>query len=518
MDIAGIFAILVVPPATTDTSGDAPRKVARYRGGNSDMSDVPRILLNGVPTSLDGVPPAMTLLDWLRDHANLRGTKEGCAEGDCGACTVVVERRTAGSVERNAINACLTMLGQLDGAGVRTIEGLSSPSGALHPVQSAFVATGGTQCGFCTPGFIMSAYAFAIGGEPAEPPLIHDALAGNLCRCTGYRPIVEAVARVAPLAADPVAQSPDDLGNALAALAREGGICFAYADHQFHVPQSLAEASALRARLPQAQLLAGGTDLGLLASRQREALPQIIYLGNVAELNRLDEQSASLAIGAAVTYARAFDLLTKHYPQLRTYLTRLGSRQIRSMGTIGGNIGTASPIGDFLPVLLALDAKITVHSAARGTREIAADTFFTGYRQTAMAADEIIVSITLPKLPTGAAFFVDKISKRRDQDISSVCGAYRLTHQHGVVRDIRLAFGGLAATPKRARQAEGVLLDQAFTAATFDAAATALFVDFAPIGDWRASAAYRRSVAKNLLHRLRLRIAEPALTIEVDAL
>jgi xanthine dehydrogenase small subunit len=475
---------------------------------------VPRILLNGAPVDLS-VSPMMTLLDWLRGTAGLTGTKEGCAEGDCGACTVVVEKcKSDGTIDRIAINACLTMVGQVDGLGVRTVEGLAAADGALHPVQAAFVAAGGTQCGFCTPGFVMAAYAFAANGEPGETARIHDALAGNLCRCTGYRPIVEAIARVSPLNRDPIEPS----AARLATLAAPQSLRFETPGARFDAPRSLAEALALRARFPKAMLLAGGTDLGLLASRERALIPHVMHLANVAELNVIDDTADALTLGAAVTYTQARDLLVEHYPALERYLVRLGSRQIRNMGTIGGNLGTASPIGDFLPVLLALDARIHVASAARGARDLDAAAFFSGYRRNALAPDEVIVAVVLPKLVAGAVLVVDKISKRYDQDISTVCAAYRIRIVNGAIREVRLAFGGMAATPRRALRAEQALQGRPPTEGAFAAAAATLVEEFQPIGDSRASARYRLMVAANLLRRLQVRLSSPRAPIELDEL
>jgi xanthine dehydrogenase small subunit len=464
------------------------------------MADGMRFVLNDQPVEVSDVSPMTTLLDWLRDHRGLRGTKEGCAEGDCGACTVVLERADG---RREAMNACIALLGQIDGQAVRTVEGLRRPDGTPHAVQTALADADATQCGFCTPGFVMSAYAFAVGGEKPDPETIHDALAGNLCRCTGYRPIVEAMTRIAGLPIDPTA----------GAAVRTGSASFG----PFHSPRSLGELLVLRARHPEALLLAGATDLGLLASRSRKPPAEIIHVAHVPELTAIREDKERITIGAAATYAEAMPVLIAHYPALKPYLSRLGSRQIRTMGTIGGNIGTASPIGDMPPVLLALEARLTLVSS-RGTRDLALEDFFLGYRKTALAPDEVIQSLSMPKLWPGDVFFCDKLSKRRDQDISTVAAGHRLRIKNGKIEDVRIGFGGMAATPKRPSHVEQALKDQPVSAATFENAAAAVARDFQPIDDWRGSASYRLTAAANLLRRLHWRIAEPQRAVEVEAL
>jgi xanthine dehydrogenase small subunit len=501
------------------------------------MADRLRFVLNDQPVEIADVSPMTTLLDWLRDRRGLKGTKEGCAEGDCGACTVVLERADG---TREPMNACIAMLGQIDGQAVRTVEGLRGKDSA-HPVQQAMAESDATQCGFCTPGFVMSAYAFAAGGEAAEPETIHDALAGNLCRCTGYRPIVAAMTKIAGLAIEPpavptsrttsvaffgsidepllIAVSATDevsIGGARVkpedVNARLKQALSHVQEATFFAPRSLAELVELRARHPDALLLAGGTDLGLLASRSRKPPAAAIHVAHVPELNVLREDKERVIVGAAVPYARAMSLLIENYPALKNYLARLGSRQIRSMGTIGGNLGTASPIGDMPPVLLALEATLKLASG-RGTREVAIDDFFLGYRKTALAADEVIESISMPKLWPHEVFFCDKVSKRRDQDISTVAAAYRLRLKDGKVENVRTGFGGMAATPKRAAQAEALLLKN-----DFEGAAAAIARDFQPIDDWRGTAAYRLTVAANLMRRLKLRIERPGQPVEVEAL
>ena len=464
------------------------------------MAEPIEIVLNGRRWRLDGVSPAMTLLDWLRGPARLSGTKEGCAEGDCGACTVLVDRQP--------VNACLALVGQMHGRAILTVEGLRGADGTPHPVQRALAESDGTQCGFCTPGIVMSAVAFACGGEPPAPDLIHDALAGNLCRCTGYRPIIEAVARCT--------QSPELLPPAPALTPSVDTTSRTFGGPTIlHAPRSLPELLRLRADHPDAWLLAGGTDLGVRISHDREVPGRIIHVAGVPELSGLFAHPDRIEIGAATTYQRLLPILARHVSPVAEMVRRLGSRQIRSMGTMGGNLGTASPIGDTPPVLLALSA--TLHLASpRGRRAVGIDDFFLGYRRTALAADEIIVSIDM-KLPAADAIFhVDKVSKRRDQDISAVLGAYNVRVVDGVVRDARLAYGGMAATPARAPHAEAAMIGAPWSEATVERAAAALARDFKPLDDWRASAAYRLAVAGNLLRRLFLRSTGAA--VELDAL
>jgi xanthine dehydrogenase small subunit len=496
----------------------------RARGRERGMSDSIEFILNGQPVAARGIPPAMSLLDWLRGPARLTGTKEGCAEGDCGACTVVFEQRApTGRPTCEPVNACLVLMGQVHGRAVRTVEGLRGSDGAPHPVQRALAEGDGTQCGYCTPGIVMSMYAFAAGGEPPEAGLIHDALVGNLCRCTGYRPIVEAMKRVAQLADD------DGAGEDVAAAAAlpHGASMLTFGDDaasrpagatRFDAPLTLDALLALRRDFPDAWLLAGGTDLGLRVSHDRETPGHVVHVTRVPELQAMTIGQGRLRLGAAVSYARLLPCLDGALATFAGMVRRLGSRQIRTLGTVGGNLGTASPIGDTLPVLLALDATVHLRSAARGPRRVGIDDFFLGYRRTALAPDEVIEAVDMEVPDAGDIFHVDKVSKRRDQDISAVLGAYCLRVEGGVVRAARLAFGGMAATPQRARRAEAALVGHGWNEAAVGRAAAALADDFQPLDDWRGSAAYRLAVAANLLRRLYLRTTRPDAVVEIDRL
>lgn len=457
-------------------------------------------LLNGEPRRLPpATPPGATLLDWLRapDGAGLPGTKEGCAEGDCGACTVVLEEADGGRIP---VNACLALLGQMHGRAIRTVEGLGGGA-APHPVQRAMAEGDATQCGFCTPGIVMSAWAHAREGGAAD-----EALAGNLCRCTGYRPILAVFEALTEDGAPPPAPPPVES----AAFTAPGQV--------FHRPASLAEALALRAAHPEAWLLAGGTDLGLRVSEHREKPGRILGLSGVAELQALEVHPGRLLIGAGVTYARLLRAIAPlpDLAPLAAYLRRLGSRQIRGMGTPGGNLGTASPIGDALPPMLALGAELVLASAARGERRLPVAEFLTGYRRTALAPGEIIAAIDLPRPPPGAILACEKLSKRHDQDISTVSAAFLLRLGEGGIAGARLAFGGMAATVVRAPAAEAALAGAPLTEASFEAAAAALARDLTPLDDGRGSAAYRMRGAQGLLRRLYWRATRPDLTLEVQ--
>ncbi|MCY3694697.1 MAG: xanthine dehydrogenase small subunit [Chloroflexi bacterium] len=452
-----------------------------------------RFTLNGRPRQTTGVAPSATVLDYLRDRMALKGTKEGCAEGDCGACTIVtaIADRAGGGVQ--AVNSCLMLVPQLDGKAVLTVEGLEREGGDLHPVQRSLLDSHGTQCGFCTPGIVMALYAYQHSGDPRDDSNIHESLAGNLCRCTGYRPIVEAALRLP----DPAPPAPANGSPPT----RSGGWSYECGGENFHAPASLAELLALRSEHPGAYLLGGGTDLGLLASKERRRFGEIIWTRRVPELGRIRISERELVVGAAATYTEALPAFDANLPALGGLVRRIGSPQIRNLGTLGGNVCTASPIGDTLPPLLALGSQMDVRSV-RGRRRISAEEFFTGYRRTALADDEVLEAVRLPLPRRGEIFRTYKVAKRFDQDIAALIGAFAIAIENGEIRTARVAYGGMAATPARAPACEATLTGSPWSGETIEAAAAALERDFNPISDLRAGAAYRQRVAGNLLRRL----------------
>ncbi|MBE9604063.1 FAD binding domain-containing protein [Acetobacteraceae bacterium H6797] len=456
--------------------------------------------LNGRPTTLPlDTSPSMSLLDWLRGPARLTGTKEGCAEGDCGACTVVQEEADGG---RTPLNACLTLLGQVQGRAIRTVEGLRGPDGGPHPVQTTLAEADGTQCGFCTPGIVMALWAQAReGGDP------HEALAGNLCRCTGYRPILDAASHLTDDAVLPPEPPPAER-------------VIVTPTQKFFLPTTVGEALSLHAAHPGAWILAGGTDLNLRVSEHRERPPVIISLRDVEAMHAFESTPEALTIGAALPYHRLLRHLRAEpgFGPFAELLSRLGSRQIRGSGTLGGNLGTASPIGDTLPVLLALNARLTIAAGATDSRSLPIDDFFLGYRQTALIGQELITTITLPRPQPGQFFAAQKLSKRYDQDIATVALASLITVEAGTVTAARLALGGVAATPIRAKEAEEALIGAAWSGESIERAATILSARIAPLSDWRATADYRRLAAGNLLRRAFLTATRPDLALEVMAL
>jgi xanthine dehydrogenase small subunit len=457
-----------------------------------------RFLLNGKPRREDSASPSMTVLDWLRGRARLTGTKEGCAEGDCGACTIVLGRERDGSLHYDAVNSCLLLLPQIGDCDVLTVEGLAAPDGSLHPVQQAMVDADATQCGFCTPGFVMAMFAFHHGGEAADDRLVHEALAGNLCRCTGYRSIVEACRRIAQGPADRfVAQEA-----ATTAVLADLPACSDYRAHGqvFLRPRSLVELFAALAQWPDALLLAGGTDLGLRASKDREAFPAVIALDAVRELQTVATLPGALELGGAVTYTQALPHIDRHFPTFGALVRRIGSRQIRNLGTLAGNLATASPIGDTIPCLIALDATVKLLSRA-GERVMPVESFITGYRATALTAGEVIAAIRIPLLDAGVEFACYKLSKRFDQDISTVIAAFRLARRDGKVHELRAAYGGMAPRAMRAANVEQAVRGRTWSLATVAGIDVVLARDFTPISDHRGGAGYRARAAANLIRR-----------------
>jgi xanthine dehydrogenase small subunit len=472
------------------------------------MNDRIRFILNSEDISLSNLRPTETLLDFLRLDRHLTGTKEGCAEGDCGACTVLVGRLIDGGLRYESVNACIRFLGSLHGTHVVTVEHLAARDGTLHPVQQAMVDCHGSQCGFCTPGFVMSLYGLWLSTEKPGRAAIEKALQGNLCRCTGYEPIVKAaeqVARTRPSALfDPLEKTRADIIARLWAMQGGDTITIASDDGRLVVPASVAELARILAAEPKATVVAGSTDVGLWVTKQMRTLDPVVFINHLSELQTVTADDEGLTIGAGVSYSRAFAAIAEKIPALAGLIDRIGGEQVRNMGTIGGNIANGSPIGDTPPPLIALNAELRLRSAS-GLRTLPLEDFFIEYGRQDRLPGEFVESIFIPYPTEDSHFAVYKITKRRDEDISAVCAAFHLSlDAAGNVADIRVVFGGMAGTPKRARAVEAELIGKPWTEATVLDARPAFDADYTPLTDWRATAEYRQLTAKNLLTRFYL--------------
>ncbi|MFW8596134.1 xanthine dehydrogenase small subunit [Cribrihabitans neustonicus] len=462
-----------------------------------------RFLLNGQEVTVRDVPATQTLLDYLRLDKRLTGTKEGCAEGDCGACTVLVGRLHQGGLRYEAVNACIRFLASLNGCHVVTIEHLSGPSGRLHPVQQAMVEYHGSQCGFCTPGFVMSLYALWMEKPQPTEAEVETAVQGNLCRCTGYAPIVRAALAVNEYgtpANDYLNTERAALTARLEALQPAARVVTGPEDDRAILPKDVADLARVLAENPEATIVAGSTDVGLWVTKFMRPISPVVFVTHLEELKDVELTDDALTIGAGVTYTESEAAIREAFPHLREFWDRIAGWQVRNMGTIGGNIANGSPIGDTPPVLIALGAEVTLQKQG-GSRTLPLEKFFIDYGKQDREPGDFVASIRIPRRKEGQIDAAYKISKRRDEDISSVAAGISVTVADGVITGARIAFGGMAATPKRATAAEAALIGQTWSDAAFDAAAEAMSRDFRPLTDWRASAEYRMLAARNLLRR-----------------
>lgn len=451
-----------------------------------------RFWLDGQIETVSDIDPTTTVLDWLRYRAGRTGTKEGCAEGDCGACTILTGELEGDRIVYRAVNACILFMPMLDGKAVFTVESL----GGHHPVQTAMVQCHGSQCGFCTPGIVMSLYGRSVGACGTEDHPVEDVLAGNLCRCTGYGPILAA--------ADAVPVSlPDDaaLLAALKSLVREDRLTYEFGGRRWFTPLTADDLALLRLEFPQARIVAGATDVGLWVTKQHRDLGDVIYVGDVEELALVHDTDAGLTLGGGVRYNDAHAALARLHPDLGELVRRIGAVQVRNSGTIGGNIANGSPIGDMPPALIALGATLRLRQGDT-YRDLPLEDFFIAYGCQDLRPGEFVASIFVPRPDPSDVVRIVKLSKRFDSDISAVCGGFSLRIEDGLITRARIAFGGMAATPKRALSVERALTGQRFDTATLDFAANRIADDFTPLSDVRGSADYRLTVAANLLRRL----------------
>ena len=477
------------------------------------MSQPIRFYHRNAIREITDAPVTRTVLQYLREDARCTGTKEGCAEGDCGACTVVIgERNDAGGVSFKAVNACIQFLPTLDGKALFTVEDLRQPDGSLHPVQEALVECHGSQCGFCTPGFVMSMWSMyeKHGHEHScanrtvpDRADIANALTGNLCRCTGYRPIIEAAERMFELPAPKAPVDVKALAGKLAALERGETFHYECNGQQFDAPRTVAALAKIKADAPTTRILAGSTDIGLWVTKMMRDLGHIVYVGQIAEMQTIRVTQDWIEIGAGVTVERAYAELVKQYPELTEMWQRFASLPIRNAGTIGGNVANGSPIGDSMPGLIALGARVVLRGGET-ERELALEDLYLAYQKKDMAEHEFVVALKVPARNEARKHFkfrTYKISKRFDSDISAVCAAFSFIADGDTIREPRIAFGGMAATPKRAAHAEAALADNEWHEATAQIAMLALAKDYQPLSDMRATSDYRLEAATNTLYR-----------------
>jgi xanthine dehydrogenase small subunit len=465
------------------------------------MRDYLSFVLNGEPLEVRGLDPATTLLDYVRRERRLTGTKEGCAEGDCGACAVTVGELGPSGIRYRALNACILLMPMLEGRSVTTVEHLRRNGGALHPAQQAMVDGHGSQCGYCTPGFVMSLYTAYLSEPGPGSARIDDLLAGNLCRCTGYGPIVKAAHAMYELPRPPgEAEARANAVAQLQAIAHSETVALEAAGSRFYAPAGLGDLAGLCERHPDATILSGATDVGLWITKQHRRIATLIHTGRVQELQAISHDGSTLRIGAGVRWADLEEIIGRHYPDFGELLRRFGALQVRNAATIGGNIANGSPIGDGPPALIALGASLVLRKGA-ARRTIPLESYFLAYGEQDRQPGELVEAIEVPLGAPPEQLKCYKVSKRFDQDISAACGCFNIHIAAGTVRNARIAFGGMAGTPKRAAQVEAALVGRPWTLATVQGALPAFERDYAPISDMRASAAYRMQVAKNLLVR-----------------
>jgi len=501
------------------------KKSISVKSKETSHPHVLRFWRNGKEIKLENIAPSRTLLQILREDLNSKGTKEGCAEGDCGACTVVVAQEQNNELVYTAVNSCIRMAHSVSGHAVWSVEDIISNDGTLHPAQSSMVKAHASQCGFCTPGFVMSLYAmyenYTKKNIAITPRIAQSALTGNLCRCTGYRPIIDAAVSMNQIEQP---QSSQQNSKTILKALKELKVSInedwkkikkgnPKAAASYALPQTLQELLHLKSEYPNAQLIAGSTDAGLQVTKQFKQFDHIIDLTQVSEIRAIEEYPHHIAIGAGVKLTHAFEELLKDRPQLKNYLMRFAGLPIRNSATLGGNIANGSPIGDSMPLLISLGASVVLSSVQNKkvkNREVLLENFYTGYRQSILTQREVITWIKVPKPHSNEILRAYKISKRFDDDISAVSLCINLSISNGKIAFASLGVGGVAATPAKAYETEKFLLDQPFNMNTLIKAKKILSKEFKPLSDMRASAGYRKQLLENLVQRFAVETLDTA--------